>query len=80
VAITIDDPAASLSLALEMAEYFDLSATEARGIAHDVGITVSQWHREAARLGISPMEIDRMASAFEHDDLKQSLAMGGRRG
>jgi serine/threonine-protein kinase HipA len=80
VAITIDDPAASLGLALEVAEYFDLSASEARGIAHEVGITVSQWRREAARLGISPLEIDRMASAFEHDDLKQSLAMGGRRG
>jgi serine/threonine-protein kinase HipA len=80
VAITIDDPAASLGLALEVAEYFDLSASEARGIAHEVAITVSQWRREAARLGISPVEIDRMASAFEHDDLKQCLALSGRRG
>ena len=30
VAITIDDPTASLTLAMEVAEYFDLSATEAR--------------------------------------------------
>jgi serine/threonine-protein kinase HipA len=76
-AITIDDPAASLDLALEVAEYFDLSAPEARRIAHEVGTVVSQWRREAARLGIVPSEIDRMASAFEHDDLKQSLALSG---
>ena len=80
MAITIDDPAASLSLALEVAEYFDLSASEARGIAHEVGIAVSQWRRDAARLGIAALEIDRMASAFEHDDLKQSLSLSGRRG
>jgi serine/threonine-protein kinase HipA len=56
---------------------YDLSATEARSIAREVGTVVSQWHREAARLGIVPSEIDRMASAFEHDDLKQSLALSG---
>ena len=76
VAITIDDPTASLSRAMEVAEYFDLSATEAGAIANEVGLAVSQWRREAARLGIAPTEMDRMASAFEHDDLRQSLAMG----
>jgi len=78
VAITLDDPTASLSLALEVAEYFGLSPTEARGIACEVGVAVSEWRQEAARLGIAPLEIDRMATAFEHDDLAQSLAMGGR--
>ena len=78
VAITIDDPTASLSLAMEAAEYFDLSATEATAIAGEIGRAVSQWRREAARLGIAPTEIDRMASAFEHDDLRQSLAAGVR--
>jgi serine/threonine-protein kinase HipA len=78
VAITIDDPTASLNLAMEVAEYFDLSATEAGAIAREVGGAVSQWRREAARLAIASTEIDRMASAFEHDDLRQSLAAGVR--
>ena len=69
VAITLDDATASLSLALEVAEYFGLSLPEARGIAREVGVAVSEWRREAALLGIAPTEIDRMASAFEHDDL-----------
>ena len=42
VAITIDDPTASLSLAMEVADYFDLSATEARRIAWEVGVAVSE--------------------------------------
>jgi serine/threonine-protein kinase HipA len=52
VAITIDDPTASLSVAMEVAEYFDLSVTEASAIAREVGMAVSHWRREAARLGI----------------------------
>ena len=63
---------------MEMADYFELSATEASRIAREVGAAVSEWRRAAARLGIAASEIDRMASAFEHDDLKQSLAMGQR--
>jgi len=78
VAITLDDPTASLSLVTEVAEYFDLSPSEAHRVAGEVGIAVSQWRQEATRLGIGTVEINRMASAFEHDDLKQSLAMGGR--
>jgi serine/threonine-protein kinase HipA len=73
VAITIDDPTASLSLAMAVAEYFDLSATAARVIAGEIGVAVTHWRREAVRLGIAPPEIDRMSSAFEHEDLKQSL-------
>ncbi len=74
VAITLDDTTASLSLAMEVAEYFGLSLTDARRIAGEVGFAVSQWRQEASRAGIERAEIDRMASAFEHDDLRQSLA------
>jgi hypothetical protein len=35
---------------------------------------VSKWRDEAARRGLTKNEIDRMASAFEHDDLKAALA------
>jgi serine/threonine-protein kinase HipA len=75
VAITLDDPTASLSLAMEVAEYFGLPLKEARRIAGEVGSAVSRWRREASRIGIQRAEVDRMASAFEHDDLRQSLAM-----
>jgi serine/threonine-protein kinase HipA len=77
LAITLDDNTASLGLAFEVADYFGVSATEARRIAGEVGLPVSKWRDEAARVGIERAAVDRMASAFEHDDLRQSLAMRG---
>jgi serine/threonine-protein kinase HipA len=71
--ITEDDSTASLHLAMEVAGYFDLNVSRARTIAAEVAQSISMWRKEAARHGLSKTEIDRMASAFEHDDLKQAL-------
>src|SRR5580658_32787 len=73
-AINEDDNTASLALALEVAGYFELEAGQARDIARQVGKSVSKWRNEAARHGLAKGEIDRMASAFDHDDLKAALA------
>jgi serine/threonine-protein kinase HipA len=71
--IGIDDPTASLALAMENAEYFGLSADDARRIAGAVGTAVSHWRNEARALGLTQSAIDRMASAFEHADLEQAV-------
>jgi serine/threonine-protein kinase HipA len=76
LAITIDDATAKLGLALEVAEYFGISAGEARRIAGEVGRAVSHWREAAERVGMDRKPIDRMASAFEHEDLRQSLEIG----
>ncbi|MGC2229114.1 MAG: hypothetical protein WA578_19250, partial [Candidatus Sulfotelmatobacter sp.] len=75
-AINEDDNTASLALAMDVAGYFELDASQARNIAQQVGKAVSKWRDEAARHGLTKNEIDRMASAFEHDDLKAALAAG----
>src|SRR6185295_4730825 len=67
-AINEDDSTASMALAMEVAGYFELDVDQARDIAADVGIAVSRWRAEAARHGLNKAEIDRMASAFEHED------------
>ena len=54
---------------------FELEDVQAREIAMGVGRTVSGWRSVAARLGLATSEIDRMATAFEHDDLKAALAL-----
>jgi len=71
--ITEDDSTASLDLAMEVAGYFELDATRAKAISSEVAQSVATWRKEAPRHGLSKTEIDRMASAFEHDDLKQAL-------
>src|SRR5580700_8418118 len=71
-AINEDDNTASLALAMEVAAYFELDAASAGRIAAEVGNAVSKWRDEAARHGLSKAEIDRMMSAFEHEDLEMA--------
>jgi serine/threonine-protein kinase HipA len=73
-AIDLSDGTASLKLALEVAAYFELGRDEARKIAAEVGRATATWRRQAKKLGLTAAEIDRMASSFEHQDLKEALA------
>jgi serine/threonine-protein kinase HipA len=72
-AIDLDDGTASLTLVYDVASYFELTRDEARVIAREVGKAVVSWRKEAAGFGLSHSEIERMASAFEHDDLKSAV-------
>ena len=67
-AINEEDTTASLDLAFQVASYFELKDVEARKIAVDVASGVANWRREASRHGLTKAEIDRMASAFDHED------------
>lgn len=71
-AINEEDTTACLSTAMEVAGYFELNEAKARDIAGRVARVTSKWRDEAAG-GITKHEIDRMASAFEHQDLKEAL-------
>jgi serine/threonine-protein kinase HipA len=71
--IGVDDPTASLDLAMGAAEYFGLSPDEARRTAGEVGTVVCRWRTEARALGLTPAAIERIASAFEHVDLEQAV-------
>lgn len=72
--ISEDDGTASLDLALSVAEYFDLPMKKAHGIAAEVGRAVTPWREEASTLGLTKTDIERMASAFEHEDLTAALS------
>ena len=67
------DGTASLDRALATAEYYGLGPERAKRIAGATGRAVAAWREEAARLGGSPREIDRMESAFVHEDLALAL-------
>jgi serine/threonine-protein kinase HipA len=62
---------------MEAAGYFELHDGKVREIAAQVGKVVAKWRDEAARYGLKKPEIDRMASAFEHEDLE--MARSGKR-
>lgn len=73
--IGVDDPTASLEIAMAEAEYFGLSAEEAKRTAGVVGAAVAGWRNEGGALGLNKAAIDRMASAFEHADLERAVRL-----
>jgi serine/threonine-protein kinase HipA len=73
-AIDLEDGTASLKLALQVASYFELNENEAHHIAAEVGDAVAQWRLVAKKLGLTSAESDRMASAFDYEDLKAAQA------
>jgi serine/threonine-protein kinase HipA len=72
--ISLEDGTCDINLVLQQAEYFALSAEEAKAIIKEVATATSGWRTVAAATGASRAEIDRMQSAFEHDDLTKALA------
>jgi serine/threonine-protein kinase HipA len=72
--IDLDDASASIELALQVASYFEVSASDAHQIAYEVATTVTSWRTIAAGLGLSTSQIERMASAFEHPEIQKALA------
>jgi serine/threonine-protein kinase HipA len=75
-AINEDDNTASLDVAMGVAPYFELDDARARADAGAVARAVATWRDEATRHGLTKEEGARMASAFEHDDLRAALAFG----
>ena len=72
--ITLDEATCDLDLVLSSAEYFSLALKDARRIVSEVAKVTEKWREVAVAAGASNAEIQRMASAFEHDDLRRALA------
>ena len=70
-----DDATASLDLAMEATPYFQLDAAAARATAAEIGRTTATWRSVAKSVGLQSAEVERMASAFEHRDLKEALRL-----
>ena len=70
------DATASIELALSTSSYYGLSLDQAKAIAREVAEGVSSWRSEAEQLGQSKQAIDRMTSAFEHEDAEKARRLG----
>ena len=73
--IDLEEGTCSIDLLEASADYFALSLNEARAILKDVATATSSWRTVARQVGATAAEIHRMATAFEHDSLRQALAM-----
>jgi len=73
--IDLDEGTCSIELLEAAAGYFGLGVEPARSIIREVAKVTATWRQIAQRVGARAPEITRMASAFEHDDLKHALAL-----
>jgi serine/threonine-protein kinase HipA len=75
-ALTLDETndEASLDTAFSVAGAFGIRPDMARTIVAEVGAAVSGWRQMAERNGLTPAQIERMESAFEHADLEKAVA------
>lgn len=75
LALDETDPTASLETALGAAARFGLGRDEARAIAAEVAAAVAEWRAVAKSFKLTAAQIERMNSAFEHDDLKAARSI-----
>ena len=73
--IDLEESTCSIDLLESCAGYFALSLAEARVILKEVAVATSTWRVVAKEVGAASSEVHRMASAFEHDTLRKSLAL-----
>jgi serine/threonine-protein kinase HipA len=73
--INLEESTSSIDLLESSAGYFALSLNDARRIIKLVALATSTWRTVAQQVGVGTKEIHRMASAFEHDALRQALAL-----
>jgi serine/threonine-protein kinase HipA len=73
--IDLEEATCSIDLLEASAEYFALTLADARSILKEVAVATSSWRQVAKQVGAKAKEIHRMASAFEHEDLRRALAV-----
>jgi|GEM_PF-489319 len=71
--ISLDEGSCSIDLALSQADLFGLSLATARKIVAEVGQAAATWRDVSKAMGLNGKEIERMASAFIHEDSDMAL-------
>ena len=66
------DQEASIVTTTASAAAFGLSRADARAISREVATATAKWRIAAKKQGLSPRQIERMESAFEHEDLARA--------
>ena len=73
--IDLDEGTCSLDLLEAASEYFGLTLAQARIIIKEVATVTATWRNIAKAVGARSADINRMVSAFEHDDLRRAVAL-----
>lgn len=74
-AISYDTNAARIDVLIEVAEYFRLDVEEALSTLAEVESVTREWRSAAQEARIARAEIERMAPAFEHEQVEVARAL-----
>jgi serine/threonine-protein kinase HipA len=76
-ALALDEASheASLDTVLGASTYFGQPSKDARRLVRRMAEVVGHWRTVARAAGIQSADIERMSSAFEHDDLQQAMRL-----
>jgi len=77
-AIDEHNPEASLTTALEVAGLFRISQTQARSIVAEVSTATGRWREVAKTTGLSGQQLERLESAFEHEQSVSARELAAR--
>lgn len=61
-------PTASIESLMSVAPYFRIDEKRARRMIDDVEQAVDRWREEGRSLGMTTVELDQFADAFEHEE------------
>jgi serine/threonine-protein kinase HipA len=73
--IDLDEATCSLDLLESAYGYFGLGLKQARMIIREVAQVTKNWRAIAVEVGANASEMNRMATAFEHEDLNRALKL-----
>ncbi|MHB2263619.1 hypothetical protein [Aliihoeflea sp. PC F10.4] len=73
--IDLDEGTCSLDLLEEACGFYAPTLKQARTIIREMATSTATWRETARALGARASKINRMSSAFEHEDLTRALAM-----
>lgn len=76
-ALAIDeaDQSAPLERVLAIAPQFNVKPARARAIVREVAAVTRRWRRVASDCGLTQRQIDRMETAFEHEDAEAARSV-----
>jgi len=72
LALDETDTTASMETTFEVAPKFGIGLAEAHRVAREVAGVVGNWRAAGNRCGLKPRELERMESAFQHEDLARA--------
>jgi serine/threonine-protein kinase HipA len=75
LAIDEEDQSAPLAGVLAIAPSFNVKAARAKEIVREVAATTSRWRSIASDHGLTSRQIERMTTAFEHEDAAAARAV-----